>query len=56
MTKDEMISLLRMVGCEEKTITAMSNAFDIGVDFAQGKLLALPVKEEKWVEDERQNN
>ena len=52
MSKDEMISMLRMVGCDENTITAMSNAFDLGVEFAQGKLLALPVKEEKWIEHE----
>jgi hypothetical protein len=34
MTKDEMITLLRSVSCDENTITAMSNAFELG--FEQG--------------------
>lgn len=50
MTKDEMIALLKLSGCDENTITAMSNAYDLGVEFARGELLALPVKDEKWVE------
>ena len=32
MTKHEMISFLRMAAVEENTITAMSNAFDMGVE------------------------
>jgi hypothetical protein len=50
MTKEEMITMLRLVGCDENTITAMSNAYDLGLDFARGQLLALPVKDEKWME------
>jgi hypothetical protein len=34
MTKDEMTTLLRSVSCDENTITAMSNAFELG--FEQG--------------------
>ena len=32
MTKHEMVSFLRMAAVEENTITAMSNAFDMGVE------------------------
>ena len=34
MTKDEMTTLLRSVSCDENTITAMSNAYELG--FEQG--------------------
>jgi hypothetical protein len=33
MTKDEMITVLRSVGSNENTITAMCNAFDMGSDY-----------------------
>jgi hypothetical protein len=32
MTKHEMVSFLRMAAVEENTVTAMSNAFDMGVE------------------------
>ena len=32
MTKDEMITLLRSVNCDENTVTAMTNAYEIGFD------------------------
>ena len=34
MTKDQMTTLLRSVGCAENTITAMENAYEMG--FEQG--------------------
>ena len=34
MTKDEMTTLLRSVGCDENTVTAMTNAYEMG--FEQG--------------------
>ena len=34
MTKDEMTTLLRSVGCDENTVTAMANAYEMG--FEQG--------------------
>jgi len=34
MTKDEMTTLLRSVSCDENTITAMGNAYELG--FEQG--------------------
>ena len=34
MTKDEMTTLLRSVNCDENTITAMENAYELG--FEQG--------------------
>ena len=34
MTRNEMITLLRSVGCDENTVTAMSNAYEMG--FEQG--------------------
>ena len=33
MTKTEMTQLLRSVGVNENTITAMENAYDLGVDY-----------------------
>ena len=32
MTKHEMVSFLRMAAVDENTITAMTNAFDMGVE------------------------
>lgn len=32
MTKSEMALTLRCVGCNENTITAMENAFDMGME------------------------
>jgi hypothetical protein len=34
MTKDEMVTLLRSVGVNENTVTAMENAYEMG--FEQG--------------------
>ena len=51
MSKDDMIAMLRGVGCDENTITAMCNAYDLGVEWAQGNLVSLPVKDEKLVKE-----
>lgn len=40
MTKDEMISLLRVAGCDTNTVTAMSNAFDLGFEDAIDRVKA----------------
>jgi len=32
MTKHELVSFLRMAAIDENTITAMSNAYDMGVE------------------------
>jgi hypothetical protein len=32
MTKDEMTMLLRSVSCNENTVTAMNNAYELGFD------------------------
>jgi len=32
MTKEDMVQVLRSVGVNENTVTAMCNAFDMGVD------------------------
>ena len=45
MSKDELIQMLRLMAADENTITAMCNAYDLGVEWAQGNLLALPVVE-----------
>ena len=45
MSKDDMIAMLRGVGCDENTITAMSNAYDLGFEYAKENMLALPVVE-----------
>jgi hypothetical protein len=49
MTKDDLIAMLRGVGCEEAIITAMVNAYELGVEWAKDSLIALPVRDEKWV-------
>jgi hypothetical protein len=33
MKLDEMITLLRSVGCDENTVTAMTNAYEMGFDY-----------------------
>ena len=47
MTKSEMTTLLRSVGCDENTITAMENAYEMG--FEQGANVAEVMK--KLVEE-----
>ena len=47
MTKDEMTTLLRSVSCDENTITAMGNAYEMG--FEQGANVAEVMK--KLVEE-----
>jgi hypothetical protein len=42
MTKDEMITLLRSVNCDENTVTAMDNAYELG--FEQGANVAEVMK------------
>ena len=32
MKKDEMVTLLRSVSCDENTVTAMTNAYEMGFD------------------------
>lgn len=50
MTKDEMTTLLRSVGCDENTVTAMGNAYELGFD--QGAAAAEILRK---VVDEAQN-
>ena len=35
MTRDDLIALLRSVGCDENTVTAMSNAYEIGYEYGE---------------------
>jgi hypothetical protein len=35
MKKEEMVTLLRSVGVEEKIITAMESAWDVGYDYGE---------------------
>lgn len=42
MTKDEMVTLLRSVNCDENTVTAMSNAYEMG--FEQGAAMSEGMK------------
>ena len=37
MSKDELVALLRSVGVNENTVTAMTNAFDMGVEWAKNE-------------------
>ena len=47
MTKDDMTTLLRSVSCDENTITAMGNAYEMG--FEHGAAVAEVMK--KLVEE-----
>jgi len=33
MKKDEMVTLLRSVSCDENTVTAMTQAYEMGFDY-----------------------
>jgi hypothetical protein len=37
VSKDELVALLRSVGVNENTVTAMTNAFDMGVEWAKNE-------------------
>ena len=37
MNKEELAALLRSVGVSENTVTAMSNAFELGVEWAKNE-------------------
>ena len=37
MSKEELVALLRSAGVTENTVTAMSNAFDMGVEWAKNE-------------------
>jgi len=41
MTKDEMTTLLRSVGCDENTVIAMTNAYEMGAEYEIGRILAV---------------
>jgi len=43
MSKDELIQMLRLMAADENTVTAMSNAYDLGFEYAKETMLALPV-------------
>lgn len=36
MKKEEMVTLLRSVNCDENTVTAMSNAYEMGFEHGAG--------------------
>jgi hypothetical protein len=37
VSKDDLVALLRSVGVTENTVTAMSNAFEMGVEWEQNE-------------------
>ena len=37
MSKEELVALLRSVGVTENTVTAMSNAFELGYEWAKNE-------------------
>jgi hypothetical protein len=41
MTKHEMTTLLRSVGCDENTVTAMTNAYEMGVEHERDEIAKL---------------
>lgn len=41
MKKEEMITLLRSVGCDENTVTAMINAYEMGFDYGSRAYIQL---------------
>ena len=41
MTKEDMVQVLRSVGVNENTVTAMCNAFDMGVAYEKERVLSV---------------
>jgi hypothetical protein len=39
MTKEDMVQVLRSVGVNENTVLAMSNAFDMGLQYEKERIL-----------------
>ena len=45
MTKDELVALLRSVGVDENTVTAMGNAYDIGYDAGAAEIIKIALEQ-----------
>jgi hypothetical protein len=53
MTKDEMVKLLRSVGTDEKIITAMESAWEMGAEWEREECLFII---EGYFDDEEHNS
>jgi len=45
MMKQELVTLLRSVGVDENTVTAMSNAYDIGYDAGAAEIIKIALEQ-----------
>ena len=45
MMKQELVTLLRSVGVDENTVTAMGNAYDIGYDAGAAEVIKIALEQ-----------
>ena len=55
MLKDDLVALLRSVGVDENTVTAMSNAYDIGYDAGAGEVIKIALEQGYVIKAEKKN-
>lgn len=55
MKKEDMIQLLRSVGVDENTVTAMSNAYDIGYDAGAAEIIKIALEQGFVIKAEKTN-
>lgn len=55
MMKSELETLLRSVGVDENTVTAMSNAYDIGYDAGAAEIIKLALEQGHVIKAEKTN-
>ena len=51
MTKQELTTLLRSVGVNENTITAMENAYDLGVEYERARIIEANKKPIRYINE-----
>ena len=55
MIKQELVTLLRSVGVDENTVTAMSNAYDIGYDAGAAEVIKIALEQGYVIKAEKTN-
>ena len=55
MIKDELVSLLQSVGVDQNTVTAMSNAYDIGYDAGAAEVIKIALEQGFVIKAEKKN-
>jgi hypothetical protein len=55
MIKQELVTLLRSVGVDENTVTAMGNAYDIGYDAGAAEIIKIALEQGYVIKAEKSN-